>query len=113
MLRVGSRFGRVELRRRARAFVLGLLAELPRKNCWTIAEQAGDATPDGMQHLLARAQAHPVCLEEFALAYLREPGAAALPAPPGSGPFWIPGSIQTYRLRARIRAGRSGNRCFP
>jgi SRSO17 transposase len=56
MLRVGSRFGRVEPRRRARAFVLGLLAELPRKNCWTIAEQAGDATPDGMQHLLARAR---------------------------------------------------------
>jgi len=33
--------------------VLGLLAGLPRKNCWTIAEHAGDATPDGMQHLLA------------------------------------------------------------
>jgi SRSO17 transposase len=56
MLQVGSRFRRVEPRRRARAFVLGLLAELPRKNCWTIAEQAGDATPDGMQHLLARAR---------------------------------------------------------
>jgi len=46
----------VESRRRARAFVLGLLAELPRKNCWTIAEQCGNATPDGMQHLLARAR---------------------------------------------------------
>jgi SRSO17 transposase len=46
----------VEPRRRARAFVLGLLAELPRKNCWTIAEHAGDPTPDGMQHLLARAK---------------------------------------------------------
>jgi SRSO17 transposase len=56
MLQVGSRFRRAEPRRRARAFVLGLLAELPRKNCWTIAEQAGDATPDGMQHLLARAR---------------------------------------------------------
>ena len=47
MLRVGSRFRRVEPRRRARAFVLGLLAELPRKNCWTIAEQAGDARRTG------------------------------------------------------------------
>jgi SRSO17 transposase len=56
MLEVGGRFRRAESRRRARAFVLGLLAELPRKNCWTIAEQAGDATPDGMQHLLARAR---------------------------------------------------------
>ncbi len=36
--------------------MLGLLADLPRKNCWTIAEHAGDATPDGMQHLLARAR---------------------------------------------------------
>jgi SRSO17 transposase len=53
--RVAGRFGRVEPRRRARAFVLGLLAELPRKNCWTIAEHAGDPSPDGMQHLLARA----------------------------------------------------------
>jgi hypothetical protein len=56
---IGSRFGRVEPRRRARAFVLGLLAELPRKNCWTIAERCGDATPDGMQHLLARARGMP------------------------------------------------------
>jgi hypothetical protein len=43
--RVAGRFGRVEPRRHARAFVLGLLADLPRKNCWTIAEHAGQATP--------------------------------------------------------------------
>ncbi len=53
--RVAGRFGRVDLRWRARAFVRGLLADLPRKNCWTIAEHAGDASPDGMQHLLGRA----------------------------------------------------------
>jgi SRSO17 transposase len=53
--RVAGRFARVEPRRRARAFVLGLLADLPRKNCWTIAEHAGDASPDGLQHLLAGA----------------------------------------------------------
>jgi SRSO17 transposase len=52
--RVAGRFGRVEPRRHARAFVLGLLADLPRKNCWTIAEHAGDPSPDGMQHLLGR-----------------------------------------------------------
>ena len=56
MTRAGARFSRVEPRRRARAFVLGLLAELPRKNCWTIAGHAGDRTPDGMQHLLSRAR---------------------------------------------------------
>jgi SRSO17 transposase len=33
----------------------GLLADLPRKNCWTIGEHAGDPSPDGMQHLLSQA----------------------------------------------------------
>jgi SRSO17 transposase len=56
MGRIAGRFARVEPRRRPRAFVLGLLSGLRRKNCWTIAEQAGDATPDGMQHLLAGAR---------------------------------------------------------
>ena len=53
--RVAGRFGRVEPRWRARALVLGLLADLPRKNCWTLAEHAGDPSPDGLQHLLGRA----------------------------------------------------------
>jgi hypothetical protein len=35
--------------------VPGSLAELPRKNCWTIAEYGADAAPGGMQHLLSRA----------------------------------------------------------
>ncbi|WP_405443306.1 IS701 family transposase [Streptomyces avidinii] len=56
MGKVAGRFARVEPRRRARAFVLGLLADLPRKNCWTIAEHAGDASPAGMQHFLSRAR---------------------------------------------------------
>jgi SRSO17 transposase len=36
--------------------VLGLLSDLPLKNCWTLAEHAGDATPYGLQHLLSRAR---------------------------------------------------------
>ncbi|NGO41704.1 IS701 family transposase [Streptomyces ureilyticus] len=56
MGRIAGRFARVEPRRRARAFVLGLLSDLPRKNCWTLAEHAGDATPYGLQHLLSRAR---------------------------------------------------------
>ena len=52
---MAGRFPRVETRRRAGAFVRGLLADLPRKNCWSIAEHAGDRDPHGMQHLLARA----------------------------------------------------------
>jgi SRSO17 transposase len=53
--RMAARFVRVETRHRTRGFVLGLLADLPRKNCWTIAEHAGDRDPHGMQHLLSRA----------------------------------------------------------
>jgi SRSO17 transposase len=45
----------VESRRRLRAFVSGLLADVPRKNCWSIAEHAGDRDPHGMQHFLSRA----------------------------------------------------------
>ncbi|MFF8939247.1 IS701 family transposase [Streptomyces paradoxus] len=56
MGRIAGRFARVEPRRRAARLVLGLLSDLPRKNCWTIAEWAGEATPDGMQHLLGRAK---------------------------------------------------------
>ena len=55
MLRIGGRFGRVEPRRRVAAFVRGLLAGLPRVNCWSIAEQAGEAGPRGMQRLLSAA----------------------------------------------------------
>jgi SRSO17 transposase len=55
MLRVGGRFARVEPRRRMAAFVAGLLAGLPRVNCWSIAEHAGDAHPRGMQRLLSEA----------------------------------------------------------
>jgi hypothetical protein len=51
MDRIAGRFTRVEPRRRIRRLVLGLLSDLPRKNRWTIAEWAGDATPDGIQHL--------------------------------------------------------------
>jgi SRSO17 transposase len=50
--RVAGRFGRAEPRRRARAYVRGLLAPIADKNGWTLAEVAGDATPDGMQRLL-------------------------------------------------------------
>lgn len=56
MSRIAGRFTRVESRRRARKSVLGLLSDLPRKNYRTIAEWAGDRTPDGMQHLLGRAK---------------------------------------------------------
>jgi len=41
MSRIAGRFSRYEPRLRAGRLVLGLLSDLPRKNCWTIAEWAG------------------------------------------------------------------------
>ena len=52
--RVGPRFGRVEPRRRAAAYLKGLLAPVERKNGWQLAEAAGDRTPDGVQEFLSR-----------------------------------------------------------
>ena len=76
--RIAGRFARVEPRRRARGFLLGLLAGLPRINCWTIAEHAGDVSPDGMQDLLARAvwdaEAVRDDLRAYVVAHLGDPG---------------------------------------
>jgi SRSO17 transposase len=47
-----GRFARVETRRRAFAYVRGLLSPLERKNGWTLAEQAGDRSPNGLQDML-------------------------------------------------------------
>jgi len=52
--RIGPRFSRVEVRRRAMAYLRGLIAPVERKNGWQLAEAAGDPTPDGMQDFLAR-----------------------------------------------------------
>jgi SRSO17 transposase len=50
-----GRFGRVEPRRAAAAFVAGLLSDIEVKTCWQLAERAGHARPDAMQRLLYRA----------------------------------------------------------
>src|ERR1700745_2923810 len=76
---IAGRFGGGEPRRRARAFVLGLLSGLRRKNCWTIAEHAGDGTPDGMQHLLAGACWDAAAVRDdlrgYVVEHLGDPGA--------------------------------------
>ena len=45
MDRVRPRFARYEPARHAAGLMLGLLSNLERKNCWTIAEERGDVTP--------------------------------------------------------------------
>jgi SRSO17 transposase len=70
--RVAPRFGRAEPRRRVRAYVAGLLSPVERKNGWQVAEQAGEATPYGMQRLLARARWDPDAVRDDLRAYVVE-----------------------------------------
>ena len=50
---IGGKFRRPEPRRRALDYLRGLLSPVERKNGWQLAEQAGDATPYGVQRLLS------------------------------------------------------------
>jgi SRSO17 transposase len=54
--RIGGRFARSEPRVRAGVYLRGLLSAAERKNGWTLAEQAGDRSPDAMQRLLNHAE---------------------------------------------------------
>ena len=54
--RLASLFRRAEPRQRSLAYLKGLLGTVERKNGWQLAEWIGEATPDGVQHLLERAQ---------------------------------------------------------
>src|SRR5919107_2582546 len=53
--RIADRFVRSEPRARVLAYLRGLLGQLERKNGWTLAEAAGEVSPDGMQRLLRTA----------------------------------------------------------
>ena len=77
--RLGPRFGRTEPRRRAAAYLQGLLAPVERKNGWQLAEAVGDRTPDGVQDFLSRvrwdADAVRDDLRAYVAEYLGDPGA--------------------------------------
>src|SRR5436305_11551497 len=70
--RVGRRFARAEPRRRALAYLRGLLSPVERKNGWQLAELAGEPTPDGMHHLLARADWDAEAVRDDLRAYVVE-----------------------------------------
>jgi SRSO17 transposase len=53
--RIAGVFARSEPRRRVLAYLRGLLGQAERKNGWTLAEAAGEVSPDGMQRLLRTA----------------------------------------------------------
>src|SRR5947208_10848233 len=77
MGRLGAYFTRVEPVRQAGKYVRGLMSDLPRKNCWTLAEYAGDRTPDRMQRLLERASWNTLeamdTVRDFVVEHLADP----------------------------------------
>jgi SRSO17 transposase len=74
---LGRHFPRAEARTHLGAYFTGLLSPLERKNGWQLAEQAGDATPYALQHLLDRAKwdADAVCadLQAYVRTHLADP----------------------------------------
>ena len=70
--RIGRHFARSEPRRRAPGYVRGLLGDSRRKNGWQLAEALGDATPDGVQHLLARADWDADAVRDDLIGYVAE-----------------------------------------
>lgn len=72
LARIAGRFARVEPRKRAFAYVRGLLAPLERRNGWTLAEQAGDGSPDGVQSLLCSPGWDPDAVRDDVRAYVVE-----------------------------------------
>ncbi len=72
MARISGRFGRVEPRAGARAYVLGLLSQAERKNCWQLAEQAGHVRPGPMQRLLRYARWNADAVRDGVRAYAVE-----------------------------------------
>src|SRR5262245_59298412 len=67
---IGPRFARSEPRRRAVGYVRGLLSTAERKNGWQLAEYLGDPTPDGVQHLLGRADWDADAVRDDLIAYV-------------------------------------------
>jgi len=75
--RIGAQFTRCDARRRAGAYLRGLLSSVERKNGWQLAEVNGDDTPYGVPHLLGRAvwdaEAVRDDLRSYVLAHLGTP----------------------------------------
>src|SRR2546425_9031037 len=55
VVRIGSHFGRAEVRTRVGRYLQGLLAAVERKNGWQMAEELGEANAHGVQRLLEEA----------------------------------------------------------
>src|SRR3954469_4066084 len=70
--RIAGAFVRAEPRARVLAYLRGLLGQRERKNGWTLAEAAGEVSPDGMQRLLRTADWHADAVRDQLRGYVVE-----------------------------------------
>src|SRR5688500_3459099 len=70
--RIAGAFLRAEPRARVLAYLRGLLGQVERKNGWTLAEAAGEVSPDGMQRLLRTADWDADAVRDQLRAYVLE-----------------------------------------
>jgi SRSO17 transposase len=80
--RIGVRFTRSETRDRVRAYLVGLLGPVQRKNAWQVAEHIGDADPYGVQYMIGRSDWDPELvrddLRDYVVETLGEPDAVLI-----------------------------------
>ena len=70
--RIAGVFARAEPRAPVLAYLRGLLGQLERKNGWTLAEAAGEVSPDGMQRLLRTADWNADAVRDELRSYVAE-----------------------------------------
>src|SRR5437016_5072512 len=70
--RIARRFGRAEVRERARRYLKALLEPVERKNGWQMAEQIGETGPQGVQRLLNAADWDAEAVRDDLRAYVIE-----------------------------------------
>jgi SRSO17 transposase len=70
--RIGARVARSVSRDRVRAYLIGLLGPVQRKNAWQVAEQIGDDDPYGVQYLMGRADWDPDLVRDDLQGYVVE-----------------------------------------
>ena len=70
--RIAPRFARLEVRQRLPRYLGALLQPVERRNGWQIAEQAGEAAPDGTQRLLNAAKWDAEAVRDDLRAYVVE-----------------------------------------
>jgi hypothetical protein len=113
--RIAPRFTRYESVRHAAGLMLGMISGLDRKNCWTIAEHRGGSSPDGLQHLLARAKwdadAIRDDLRDYVIDAFGDPG-AVLARPATSRRAWTRSECNVSTAAPRDGSRTPKSRCI-